>query len=123
MDSTTIWIIIAVLALLALFFYNRSRSAPRGAYDDKNTRSSGSIGGGTRAYDDKNTRSSGSIGGGQRGYDSPEHESRGSIGGNPTHQVDQNERDQDANDVTRERIGSQRQYDDEHSKSKGSIGG
>lgn len=83
-DSSTVWIVVAVIALLALYFYNRSRPAPRGTYDDKNTRSSGSIGGGDRAYDDKNKRSSGSIGGGQRGYDTPEHESRGSIGGGPT---------------------------------------
>lgn len=82
-DSSTIWIIVAVVALLALYFYNRSRPAPRGSYDDKNTRSSGSIGGGDRAYNDAAHRSSGSIGGGQRGYDTPEHESRGSIGGGP----------------------------------------
>jgi hypothetical protein len=83
MDSTTMWIIIGVVALLALFFYNRNRPAPRGTYDDKNVRSSGSIGGGTRAYDDPAHRSSGSIGGAQSGYDSPEHQSSGSIGGAP----------------------------------------
>lgn len=85
-DSSTIWIIIAVVALLALYFYNRSRPAPRGTYDDKHTRSSGSIGGGDRAYDDPAHRSSGSIGGGNRAYDAPEHESRGSIGGGPNSQ-------------------------------------
>ena len=85
-DSSTIWIIVAVVALLALYFYNRSRPAPRGTYDDKNTRSSGSIGGGDRAYDDKNTRSSGSIGGGDRAYDAPDQSSRGSIGGGPVSQ-------------------------------------
>lgn len=84
MDSTTMWIIIAVVALLALFFYNRSRSAARGTYDDKNVRSSGSIGGGTRAYDDPAHKSSGSIGGEQGGYDSPDHKSSGSIGGAPS---------------------------------------
>lgn len=83
-DSSTIWIIVAVVALLALYFYNRSRPAPRGTYDDQHTRSSGSIGGGQRAHDDPAHRSSGSIGGGQRGYDAPEHESRGSIGGSTT---------------------------------------
>ena len=86
LDSSTIWIIIAVVALLALYFYNRSRPAPRGTYDDKDTRSSGSIGGGSRAYDDPDQRSSGSIGGGQRSYDAPNQESRGSIGGSTTSQ-------------------------------------
>lgn len=86
LDSSTIWIIIAVVALLALYFYNRSRPAPRGTYDDKQVRSSGSIGGGNRAYDDPDQRSSGSIGGGQCGYDAPDQESRGSIGGSPTSQ-------------------------------------
>lgn len=84
MDSTTMWIVIGVVALLALFFYMRNRPAPHGTYDDKNVRSSGSIGGGTRAYDDPAHRSSGSIGGSQRGYDSPEHKSSGSIGGAAT---------------------------------------
>jgi len=44
-------------------------------------RSSGSIGGGTRAYDNPDVRSSGSIGDGPRAYDTPEHQSEGSIGG------------------------------------------
>lgn len=65
MNSTTLWIIIAVLVVLAFYFYNRSRPAPRGTYNDPNFRSSGSIGGGTRANDDPNFRSSGSIGGAQ----------------------------------------------------------
>jgi len=123
MDSTTIWIIIAVVALLAFFLYNRNRPAPPGTYDDRRTRSSGSIGGGDRAYDAPNQRSSGSIGGGQRGHDAPEHESRGSIGGSPNRHRDPGERLPDANDTTRERIGSQRKHDDEHFKSKGTIGG
>lgn len=122
MDSTTIWIIIAVVALLALFLYNRNRPAPRGTYDDRHARSSGSIGGGDRAYDDPGHRSSGSIGGDQRGYDAPEQESRGSIGGSDNQHSALNERHDDT-DTTRERIGSQRQHDDERFKSKGSIGG
>ena len=80
MDFTTILIIVAVIALAALYFYNRSRPAPHGTYDDKVVRSSGSIGGGTRAYDDEKVRSSGSIGGGPRAYDDREHTSGGSIG-------------------------------------------
>lgn len=86
LDSSMIWIVIAVVALLAFYFYNRSRPAPRGTYDDKHMRSSGSIGGGNRAYDDPEQRSSGSIGGGQRGYDAPAQESHGSIGGSTTSQ-------------------------------------
>lgn len=98
MDTTTIIIIVAVVALLALFLYNRSRPAPRGTYDDKNSRSSGSIGGGTRAHDDENVRSSGSIGGGTRAYDTPSTSSGGSIGGGPStpstraHHVEANDR-------------------------------
>jgi len=143
MDSTTMWIIIAVVALLALFFYNRSRPAPRGTYDDKNVRSSGSIGGGTRAYDDPAHRSSGSIGGEQSGYDSPEHKSSGSIGGAPSRveQEPRNERDTSPDrtlkrldngddnrssrdtESVRERRENTRTVDDERFKSKGSIGG
>lgn len=63
-DTTTIIVIVAVVVLLGLFLFNRNRPARRGTYDDKNTRSSGSIGGGTRAHDDPEVRSSGSIGGG-----------------------------------------------------------
>jgi hypothetical protein len=81
MDTTTIIVIVAVIALLAFYLYNRRKPAPRGTYDDKDMRSSGSIGGGPRAHDDANLRSSGSIGGGTRSYDSPEHTSGGSIGG------------------------------------------
>ncbi len=81
MNTTTIVIIVAIIALIAFYLYNRSKPAPRGTYNDKNTRSSGSIGGGTRAHDDPNVRSSGSIGGGTRSYDSPVHSSGGSIGG------------------------------------------
>ena len=81
MDTTTIIIVVAVIALIAFWLYNRNKPAPRGTYDDKNVRSSGSIGGGTRAHDDPNVRSSGSIGGGSRAYDTPAHTSGGSIGG------------------------------------------
>lgn len=136
MDSTTI-IIIAVVALVALFLYNRSRSAPRGTYDDKSTRSSGSIGGGTRAYDDKSTRSSGSIGGGTRSNDSPVHKSSGSIGGAVSNRsehergIDRNttldrldeDREQSATDTGRDHTDNERRHNDERFKSKGSIGG
>jgi hypothetical protein len=81
MDSTTIGIIVLVIAAIAFYIYRRSRPAPQGTYDDPDVRSSGSIGGGTRAYDDPDVRSSGSIGGGPRAYDSPEVKSGGSIGG------------------------------------------
>lgn len=84
MDTTTIIVIVAVVVLVGLFLYNRNRPASRGTYDDKNTRSSGSIGGGTRAHDDPEVRSSGSIGGATRGHNSPEHSSGGSIGGGPS---------------------------------------
>ncbi len=83
MDTTTIIVILAVVVLLGLFLFNRNRPARRGTYDDKNTRSSGSIGGGARAHDDAEVRSSGSIGGGTRGNNSPQHSSGGSIGGGP----------------------------------------
>jgi hypothetical protein len=85
MDSTTLWIIIiGLIVLAALYFYNRSRPAAPGTYDDEDYRSSGSIGGGKRdrAYDDPDVRSSGSIGGGKRAHDEPEFKSGGSIGGN-----------------------------------------
>lgn len=107
MDTTTIIVIVAVVALLALFLYNRSRPAARGTYDDKNVRSSGSIGGGTRAYDDKNVRSSGSIGGGTRAYDAPSTHSGGSIGGGPSTPVEREPRvvtHNDVNNVTEDRI-------------------
>jgi hypothetical protein len=80
-ETTTIIIIVAVIALIAFYLYNRNKPAPHGTYDDKNVRSSGSIGGGTRAHNDPDVRSSGSIGGGTRGHDAPEHTSGGSIGG------------------------------------------
>ena len=83
MDTTTIIVIVAVVVLIGLFLYNRNRPARRGTYDDKNTRSSGSIGSGTRAHDDPEVRSGGSIGGGARGHNSPQHSSGGSIGGGP----------------------------------------
>lgn len=81
MDTTTILIIIAVIALIAFWLYNRNKPAPHGTYNDPDVRSSGSIGGGTRSYDDPDVRSSGSIGGGTRSHDSPKHSSGGSIGG------------------------------------------
>lgn len=81
METTTIVIIVAIIALIAFYLYNRNKPAPRGTYDDKDLRSNGSIGGGTRAHDDANVRSSGSIGGGTRAYDSPDQSSGGSIGG------------------------------------------
>ncbi len=81
MNTTTIVIIVAAIALIAFYLYNRSKPAPRGTYDDKNVRSSGSIGGGTRAHDAPDVRSSGSIGGGTRANDSSAHTSGGSIGG------------------------------------------
>lgn len=82
MDSW--WIILLLIAAVAaIYLYNRNRTPPAGTYDDKNTRSSGSIGGGTRAHDSPDVRSGGSIGGGAKTYDSPDHESSGSIGGQP----------------------------------------
>ena len=60
------WIVLAVIVLLVLYFYNRSRPAARGTYNDPNVSSSGSIGGGPRAHDDPNFQSSGSIGGSHR---------------------------------------------------------
>lgn len=128
MDSSTIIIIIIVLALLALYLFRRSRPAPRGTYDEKRTRSSGSIGGGTRAYDDPKHRSRGSIGGGQRSYDSPEHKSRGSIGSSSAKpDVDVGSREDERTDrVERsERVRSKkdRSQDDDRFTSGGSFGG
>lgn len=142
MDTTTI-IIIAVVALVALFLYNRSRPAARGTYDDKDVRSSGSIGGGTRAYDDEKVRSSGSIGGGTRAYDAPDTRSSGTIGGNPNTQSASAQREREEriendatlnklnNDnsprlnenLTREHAEKLHKNDDERFRSKGSIGG
>jgi len=137
MDTTTI-IIIAVVALVALFLYNRSRPAARGTYDDKNVRSSGSVGDGTRAYDDEKVRSSGSIGGGTRAHDAPEVKSSGSIGGDNSARVEraarvENETNgRNLNDdsaprlnenLTREHADRAPKNDDERFKSKGSIGG
>lgn len=140
MDTTTIIVIVAVVALVALWLYNRSRPAARGTYDDKDVRSSGSIGGGTRAYDDKSVRSSGSIGGGTRAYDAPEVKSSGSIGGSPAARVERaehsnrdtnisnlNDDDDDTprlnETLTREHAANTHKNDDERFKSKGSIGG
>ena len=142
MDTTTIIVIVAVVALLALFLYNRSRPAAHGTYDDKNVRSSGSIGGGTRAYDDENVRSSGSIGGGTRAYDTPSTHSGGSIGGGPSTPVEPEPRvsnrtttnnlatdrapqsSERVNEkLTREHAEKAQQNDDERFKSKGSFGG
>jgi hypothetical protein len=95
MDTTTLLIIGAII-LLVIAFFMRNRVAPRGTYDDPNSRSSGSIGGGTRAYDDPNYNSGGSIGGGEgsggRTYDSPDFNSSGTIGGETSHRKSSNER-------------------------------
>ena len=117
MDSTMIITIIVLLILLGLYLYNRNKPAPRGTYDDKDHRSSGSIGGGTRAYDDKDHRSSGSIGGGERAYDSPEHKSSGSIGGD--------NRSERRTSTNRESVTTNKErpkHDDERFKSGGSFG-
>jgi hypothetical protein len=113
MDTTTILIIIGIVILVAMLI-GRNRVAPRGTYDDKNTRSGGSIGGGPGANDDPNTRSGGSIGGGARTYDSPDHRSSGTIGGassgGTAKQLGGDERERPRND-------------DPNHRSGGSIGG
>lgn len=87
MDNIWIWIIVGIVALAAIVWYQRRQPRAHGSYDDKDVRSSGSIGGGkVRAYDDEDVRSSGTIGGAVRdedegAYDDPEHRSGGSIGG------------------------------------------
>lgn len=107
-------------------------------------RSSGSIGGGTRAYDDPAHRSSGSIGGEKSGYDSPEHKSSGSIGGAPSRVEQERLHERDTTQVrplerldddggnnrslrdtesASERKANTRTIDDERFKSKGRIGG
>lgn len=85
MDSTTIFILIAVIVIAGIFFMRRNRPATP-TYDDKDVRSGGSIGGGTRAHDDPKVRSGGSIGGGggAKVYDAPDHASGGSIGNQST---------------------------------------
>ncbi|NLF65816.1 MAG: hypothetical protein GX579_14580 [Chloroflexi bacterium] len=77
-----IWILLVVVALAALIWYQRRQPRPRGTYDDEDVRSSGSIGGSrTGAYDEEDVRSSGSIGGSREGaYDDDETTSGGSIG-------------------------------------------
>lgn len=81
--DTWVWIVLAVIAVAALVWYQRRQPRPHGTYDDKDVRSSGSIGGSkSRAYDDEDVRSSGSIGGSKEGaYDDDETTSGGSIGG------------------------------------------
>lgn len=133
MDSTTMLIIGAIVVLAAIYLYNRSRPATRGTYDDKNPRSSGSIGGGTRAYDDENVRSSGSIGGSKvKAYDSPDHKSSGSIGGQPTSVRNDDDDDQVRSIRNRQKLADEntdvplrnraRANDDENHKSSGSFG-
>jgi hypothetical protein len=122
-DTTTLIIIAGIVVLLALYLFRRSRPAPRGTYDDKNVRSSGSIGGGTRAYDDPKTRSSGSIGGKDRGYDSPDHESGGSIGAaNRERRLDRDERGDLREGNQRTPRTEERKHDDDRFKSGGSFG-
>jgi len=135
MEWTTILIGVAVVALLALFFYNRSRPAPRGTYNDSDVQSGGSIGGGPRAHDSRDVQSSGSIGGGPRAYDDPDHKSSGSIGGDS---VKRGERrtvaDPSKGDYTHATTDQRTQYDEveerrtrihdsDDLKSSGSIGG
>ena len=89
MDSTTL-IVIVIVVLLGAWLFNRfmgNRGPGTPTYDDKNTRSGGSIGGGSqRTNDDPNINSGGSIGGAhgmpsQRTNDDPNIRSGGSIGG------------------------------------------
>jgi hypothetical protein len=107
-------IVIAVIALLVWYFFNRNRVAPPGTYDDKDYRSGGSIGGGQRTYDDPDFRSGGSIGGGPRTYDDPDFRSSGSIGAAPPSQPS---RPPAGSGQERPRV------DSEKFKSGGSIGG
>ncbi|MDQ4077094.1 MAG: hypothetical protein M3220_12700 [Chloroflexota bacterium] len=83
---------LVLVAVVALFAYmRRNRPAPRGTYDDPDTRSGGSIGGrpgrpGQRAHDDPDIRSGGSFGTtrgreGARTHDDPDIRSGGSFGG------------------------------------------
>lgn len=113
MDTTWL-IILGIIALVALYLYNRNRTPPRGTYDDKNYRSGGSIGGGPGAYDDPDVRSGGSIGSGQSAYDSRDHESSGTIGGDRPEP-----RSRRSVDAEQERP----QYDSDDFESGGSIGG
>ena len=135
MDFTTILIIVAVIALAALYFYNRSRPAPHGTYDDKDVRSSGSIGGGPRAYDDREHTSGGSIGD-QRTTDRTDNgvsrrnnqrddlreENVRSGSTRRSHVRDENLRDDLREDV-REEDAAEPTHDDRRHKSGGSFGG
>ena len=136
MDWTTILIIIVALVLLALYFYNRSRPAPHGTYNDPNLQSGGSIGGGNHTYDDPNLQSSGSIGGGRRAHDEQGVQSSGSISGESSVRRGEQrtvadptkgdytyaDRDQHSEyDGAQER--QSRVYDSEDAQSSGSIGG
>lgn len=91
MDTNTILLIVGLLVVLWLAsrFFNRQPTNP--TYDDKNTRSGGSLGGdrgqpAQRTHDDANIESGGSFGGrsGQvtpRTHDDPNTRSGGSFGG------------------------------------------
>ncbi len=91
MDTNTILLIggLLVVLWLASRFFNRQPTNP--TYDDKNTRSGGSLGGdrgqpAQRTHDDANIESGGSFGGrsGQvtpRTHDDPNTRSGGSFGG------------------------------------------
>lgn len=90
MDTNMILIIIGLLLILWLAsrFFNRAPTTP--TYDDENTRSGGSIGGGRgqpgqRTHDDPTIESGGSIGGRSgaatpRTHDDPNIRSGGSFG-------------------------------------------
>jgi hypothetical protein len=119
MDTTTL-IILGVIILIALYLFNRNRVQPRGTYDDKDSRSSGSIGG-SPAYDDEDYRSGGSIGGSsQTDYDSPDYDSTGSIGGQQrtVNNTPVNRSSKPVNSGT-----EQPQHNSSDFKSGGSIGG
>lgn len=129
MDSTSIIILIAVIAIAGFFFLRRKRPPAAGTYDDPKTRSSGSIGGGTRAHDDPKVRSGGSIGGGPRVYDSPEHVSEGSIAGQSqaARRARQTDGQDDADDKMVDNVGDDTNveeptYNERGVRSKGSIG-
>jgi hypothetical protein len=113
MDTTTL-IILGIIVLLAAYLFNRNRTQPRGTYDNKDDRSSGSIGRGP-AYDDEDYRSSGSIGG-SPAYDDEDFDSGGTIGGQKRTVVTPPPVDR--------RQGSERpRHDSPDFKSGGSIGG
>ena len=117
MDFTTILIIVAVIALAALYFYNRSRPAPHGTYDDREHTSGGSIG------DQRTTdRTDNGVSRRNNQRDDLREENVRSGSTRRSHVRDENLRDDLREDV-REEDAAEPTHNDRRHKSGGSFGG